>query len=694
MDSESSRVMSSRPNAIMKLDPDVVNRIAAGEIIQRPANAIKEMLENSIDAKSTNINITVKEGGLKLIQIQDNGTGIQKADLHLVCERFATSKLRKFEDLQSINTYGFRGEALASISHIAHVSVKTKTADSPCAYQINYSDGLPKGEPKPCAGNQGTLILVEDLYYNVPIRRRAFQNCSTEYTRIVDVVIRYAIHNPSIGFTVKKHGETVSDVKTTSNSSTVENIKMLFGIDKNKELLDINNNDEMLQFKLNGYISSADFTSKRTIFILFINNRLVESTALKKAIDSIYSTYLPKHQFPFIYLSLEICPQNVDVNVHPTKEEVHFLNEGPIIESVQKVIEERLLSCNSSRTVLIQTVLPNTKKEEIKNIEASKTDKDVSNVKKPYAYNMVRTDSREQKLHAFYQNLRTDKLNNSADENSILPFITVTKASPSVSTAITRTVTNIPYKREILLGSVLNLRKEVETNCDQSLVQCFSDFSFVGCVDRQYALIQNETKLMMLNLTKLSEEFFYQVLLRDFGNYSSLDLSTPAPIKDLIELALKYENFNWKDSYGSQDNFAEFAVNMLKSKSPMLKDYFSFAIDEDGNLASIPYLIDNYYPALEGLPSLMMHLCCEVDWEHEKECFDSLCKQLALFYRFAEYIPIDFSESTEKVTNDDYDVANEPQKYAEPWKNTFLKDVKRVYMTIWQSVITTRVTGY
>jgi DNA mismatch repair protein MLH1 len=179
---------------------------------------------------ATSIQITAKSGGLKLLQIQDNGHGIRRDDFRIVCERFTTSKLTSYDDLASMSTFGFRGEALASISHVAHLSITSKRADAPCAYQARYSDGelLPAdgssgggggAEARACAGVDGTTIVVEDLFYNVATRRKALRNANEEFGRLADVVSQYALHNAGVGFTLKKHGEPSPAVQTQRNAT-------------------------------------------------------------------------------------------------------------------------------------------------------------------------------------------------------------------------------------------------------------------------------------------------------------------------------------------------------------------------------------------------------------------------------------------------------------------------------------------
>uniref|UniRef100_A0A8C5BJH5 DNA mismatch repair protein S5 domain-containing protein n=1 Tax=Gadus morhua TaxID=8049 RepID=A0A8C5BJH5_GADMO len=653
---------------IRRLDETVVNRIAAGEVIQRPANAIKEMLENCLDAKSTNVQVTVKEGGLKLIQIQDNGTGIRKEDMDIVCERFTTSKLQSFEDLSAISTYGFRGEALASISHVAHVTITTKTKDAKCAYRANYSDGKPKGPPKPCAGNQGTQILVEDLFYNVSTRRKALKSPGEEYARIVEVVSRYAIHNSGKSLSVKKQGETVADVRTLPDASVVDNIRGVFGNAVSRELIEVGCEDTKFAFKLKGYISNANYSVKKCILVLFINHRLVESGALKKALETVYAAYLPKNTHPFLYLSLEIAPHNIDVNVHPTKHEVHFLHEDSIIESVQKHVESKLLGSNSSRTYFTQTMLPGLSVSEVKPPSSSArgdaAGADPSD--RVYAHQMVRTDCRAQKLDAFLQPREktapgpsgaggaSGSSGGGGGGGAGAGAVAFLCANSHVCVCVPRkrprtsqeegeelTAAATPRRRVIKLNSIKELRTEISEDTHKGLQEMLQNHSFVGCVNPQWTLIQHHTKLYLLNSTKLSQELFRQILIYDFGNFGVLRLSSPAPLYDLAMLALESEESGWTEEDGPREGLAQYITDFLRNKHEMLEDYFSLEIDQDGNLTGLPLLLDHYSPVMEGLPMFILRLATEVNWDDEKECFGDFAKECSQFYAIRKQFILD-----------------------------------------------------
>nr|XP_057914248.1 DNA mismatch repair protein Mlh1 [Doryrhamphus excisus] len=681
---------------IRRLDETVVNRIAAGEVIQRPANAVKEMIENCLDAKSTNIQVTVKDGGLKLLQIQDNGTGIKKEDMEIVCERFTTSKLQIFEDLSSIATYGFRGEALASISHVAHVTITTKTADAKCAYRANYSDGKLKGPPKPCAGNQGTQVLVEDLFYNVSTRRKALKSQSDEYSRIVEVVSRYAIHNSGKSFSVKKQGETVADVRTLPNASVVDNIRGVFGNAVSRELIEVGCEDQKLAYKMKGYVSNANYSVKKCIMILFINHRLVESSALKKAVETVYAAYLPKNTHPFLYLSLEIAPQNIDVNVHPTKHEVHFLHEDSVIESVQKHIEGKLLGSNSSRTYFTQTLLPGL--SVCGGGEAKSSSATSESTERVYAHQMVRTDCRAQKLDAFLQ-LKEKRLpeaepagpssaaleanlgrSDSAEPDDVDMLEALDQVEAGVPKNEKESCTKVhdvqrkrprkeqeeqeeqemveeeedltaaatPKRRVIKLSSIKDLRGEISENTHKGLQEMLQNHSFVGCVNPQWTLIQHHTKLYLLDTTRLSQELFYQILIYDFGNFGVLRLSTPAPIYDLAMLALDLEESGWTEEDGPKEGLAQYIVDFLKKKAEMLEDYFSLEIDQEGNLSGLPLLLDKYTPIMEGLPMFILRLATEVNWDDEKECFRDFSKECSMFYSIRKRYILEAEPGEEK----------------------------------------------
>ena len=307
------------------------------------------MLENSLDAGATSINVLAKGGGLKLLQIQDNGHGVLRDDFPKLCERFATSKLREYEDLQSIDTFGFRGEALASISHVAHISVTSMTAGAPCAYRACFADGHlapakpgEAPEPKPCAGTRGTLIVVEEMFHNVPARRAAMKGAGEEYAKLLAIVQSYAIDNPGVAISCRKGVDGGADLASLRTHAPADIVRVVHGAAVARSLLHLDAEDASLGLRLRGLASGPSYSSKRVHFLLFINKRLVECAPLRRAVEDVYATVLPKGAHPFVYLSLRLPPASLDVNVHPTKREVRFLEQEAIVAAVQAAVRAQL----------------------------------------------------------------------------------------------------------------------------------------------------------------------------------------------------------------------------------------------------------------------------------------------------------------------------------------------------------------
>ncbi|KND93129.1 DNA mismatch repair protein MLH1 [Tolypocladium ophioglossoides CBS 100239] len=628
---------------IRALDPDVVNKIAAGEIIVAPVHALKELIENAVDAGSTALEILVKDGGLKLLQITDNGCGIQKDDLAILCERHTTSKITTFEDLTSIGTYGFRGEALASISHIAHLTVTTKTKDSALAWRAHYSDGklsAPKPgqpeEPKGVAGRPGTQITVEDLFFNVATRRRAFRSYSDEFNKIIDMVGRYAIHCAGVGFTCKKAGESSNSLSVQAQATATDRIRQIYGGNVANELIHFSTTADRWGFKANGLVTNANYHIKKTTLLLFINHRSVESSNIKKAIEQIYVNFLPKGGHPFVYLSLEIDPARVDVNVHPTKREVHFLNEDEIIQAVCTQIEEELATVDTSRTFKTQTLLPGAKpvEESLSNDAKAMPPKFmVTGKRRRNSNDLVRTDTSVRKITSKFS------LADAGEGSKAGTLDDEPLAAPE----------NIEYEsndREPVtcrLKSVKELRGEVREDMHQDLTEIFASHSFVGVVDekRRLAAIQGGVKLYLIDYGHACFEYFYQLGLTNFGNFGVIRLSPPLRLRELLTMAAETE----KTGLGASDEDFEVGaiVNRVEAqlieRREMLQEYFSLEISPSGELISIPLLIKGYTPSMAKLPPFLLRLGPNVKWTEEKGCFETFLRELATFY-VPEQLPI------------------------------------------------------
>ena len=307
---------------IIKLLPDsVANQIAAGEVIQRPASAVKELMENALDAGATQIDLVVKDAGKSLIMVVDNGCGMSETDARLCFERHATSKISKAEDLFSIRTMGFRGEALASIAAIAQVELKTRRKEDEVGTKI-VNEGSVIKEQTLIPMSVGTTFTIKNLFFNVPARRNFLKSTAAEMRHIVEEFIRVTLMNPQVAFSLNSDGKEIYHLYA---GNLKQRIMSLFGNNYEEKLLPVNQETERV--RINGYIVKAEFARKtRGEQYFFVNNRFIKHPYLHHAIENAYLEMIAKDSFPGYFLNIEVDPADIDINIHPTKTEVNFLD--------------------------------------------------------------------------------------------------------------------------------------------------------------------------------------------------------------------------------------------------------------------------------------------------------------------------------------------------------------------------------
>ncbi|RWS31666.1 DNA mismatch repair protein Mlh1-like protein [Leptotrombidium deliense] len=590
---------ASNSKRVHKLREEVVRQISAGEVITRPVNCVKELIENSLDAKSTSIQITVKNGGLDLIKVKDDGVGISKNDLQIVCERYTTSKLETFDDLSSICSYGFRGEALYSMSSVGILSITTRTNEDDTGSTVQYMNGVPLSSIKPIAANRGTIISIEQLFHTNPLRRNNCEKANVEYGLIADLVTKYAIHcSNSVSFSLRKD-EKHCDINTSLGSQTMSNISSLYGNDIGKHLIavccDIN---EPCSVTMTGVISKPSFAVKKFEFILFINDRLVECKDLKKTIQNVYSFFLSQGFHPFVYLSIKIASNLVDVNVHPSKNEVKYLHEDEINSLIANTIEEKLKSSSNSSSVGTS----------LNNFTSVRTPPSVKSVSRELPKEDTGSVRKTAKI------LRTDSKNRTIDE--ILSQKSIFDESGE----------NKGWK-EIELVSVSRLRKKVEISMDPELRKLLNDSEFIGCCNKRVFLIQHGEKLLSVDCYKLSEQLFYQLYLKFFGNFGSIRFDTKICIEELSNIYFQKYSGNAEKSLSSKN-----VKRLLTEKRDMLSDYFAIEVDAEGRLFGLPIILDGHLPDFNMLPDFIYRLANHVNWDEEQLCFHTLGLALASFY--------------------------------------------------------------
>lgn len=502
------------------------------------------------------------------------------------------------------------------------------------------------------------------MFYNVPSRRRAFRSASEEYAKILDMVARYAVHCSGVSFSCKKHGSSTTDISVPTAAGTLDRIRQIHKATVANELVPLKAENDRWGFKCDGWTSNVNYSAKRTTMLLFINHRSVESSVIKKAVEQTYATFLPKGGKPFIYLSLDIEPARVDVNVHPTKREVHFLNEDEIIAIICDEIRISLSKVDTSRSFMTQSLLSNQPKVPIatpmKQITpGAVTPGDPSDrngtrptpitvTKKRNDNHLVRTDASARKITSMLQSHPSvDGVVNDGEEMEY----EYTEKEPT----------------SCRLTSIKELRAEVRDAMHNELTDIVSTHTFVGIVDEQKRIlaIQGGVKLFLVDYGMLCNEYFYQVGLTDFSNFGAIRFNPPLPLIDLLKVAAEQEKRNAGDEADeiNWDDVADSVEKQLVGRRALLAEYFSLEISEEGELCSIPLLVKGYMPSMAKLPGFLLRLGPYVDWDSEKECFRSFLRELASFY-VPESLPLppsmpqdDGGKGKAKVVEEDSEIS-------------------------------------
>ena len=706
--------VSPSPRArIAALPESVVHRIAAGEVVQRPASALKELLDNSVDAGARSVRVVTKGGGLSLLQVSDDGCGVAEGDMELLCVRHATSKMRREEDLQDMATLGFRGEALASMSYVAHLSCVTRRrpdagggeggeGGAGHATHAKYRDGR-MIESTAAAGTYGTSITIEDLFYATPLRKKALRSASEEYRRIVDTVSRYAVHHRGVAFSCRRleDGMKPPDVHVGAADSVRTRIDLVYGKAVGGELIEVALDSRVEEpvagptpspsptpspgpappppplsgdeFTLTGYITSANYHASRTTMVLFINDRLVEMTPLRRAVESVYASLLPKSSKPFLYFAIETHRGNVDVNMHPTKHEVGLLNAEKIIQEVQARVERVLLESNDGRTYVFsqtQSVRPRPgpsqqreqankliPREESERLRQKAAGRDPGARPGPaYAPNrLVRTDASMVPLEAFAlgsQQIRPSqqpRRPGAGQQEDAAPAAAARGAAGAGGAAAGAG------------GAASGLLDALEATASADLQLFFKNHVYVGMMTPSQALVQFRTGLYAIDMAALSRELGYQLMLRmcaarergggarpagdgDGGAPAAIRLGGKLPVGETLRRALRA--LREDGEYEGDDEGIELLVRGLRGVLGRHRDWLErtlgLAFEAGGDGETEAYLLSlpacfgpQYLPDHGRLPDFLLAVARDVDWDGEEGGrVDAVCRAVADLFTF------------------------------------------------------------
>jgi len=569
------------------LDENTSNKIAAGEVVERPSSVVKELIENSIDANARNITIEIEEGGEKLIKIIDDGDGIHPEDIKKAFLPHATSKIKNSSDIFSINTLGFRGEALPSIAAVSKVSLKSKIQEEDFGREIIIEGGeiLSFNE---CGINKGTSIEVKDLFFNVPARKKFLKTSSREASLISDIVSRIALANPSISFKLFNNGKKI--LNTYGNSNLLDVTRTIYGKNIGENIIYFEHSEDTLT--LYGYIGKEVIArGSRNNQSIFVNGRYIKNRTLVVAVENAFKSFSTVNKFPFFILFIEVYPENIDVNIHPSKAEIKFKDERLIFKKVFDTVHEALRNEIFKEFEVKKDENTNFKKDEFKEISFDIKDdyekKERTKVTLPVDLNYERTYSKDYEniYEKEYSNsssskyLEETKTNNNVNYNNI-----DSKESNTLNENFT--LRENFYKDNVLDEKTSKIPKEYLSNTkDNERIPKFPPLRIIGQFNKTYILGEYDEVLYIIDQHAAHEKILFEKYFKNIEEGSII--IQPLLVPEIIDLTL--DDFSYYEENKEIFKNAGFTLEEFGGNSLALKEvpYFLGKLDAKGLFLSI-----------------------------------------------------------------------------------------------------------
>ncbi|MEI3163773.1 MAG: DNA mismatch repair endonuclease MutL [Lachnospirales bacterium] len=575
-------------NNIRLLDNNLINKIAAGEVVERPASVVKELMENSIDAGATAITVEIKEGGISLIKITDNGKGIPKEELKTAFLRHATSKLRTLDDLEDIMTLGFRGEALSSIASVAQVEMITKTKDSQVGHKIVINGGVVEKEEE-SAGNNGTVFTMKNLFYNTPARRKFLKKPATEGGYVSEVVNRIALGHPEIAIKYINNGNTIMQ---TNGSGDVKSVVLyIYGRQMASQMIETSYSKD--GFTVEGLIAKPELSrGNRNYENFFINGRYIKSNIVQNAVEEAYKGKLMVGKFPVFALNLKVPANTVDVNVHPTKLEVRFSDDNLIYDIMYNAVLKAL-----KKTELIPEVTwDKPKKVKSENVQGTLEDIAINNTVEKKAENVetkavVENDFKYDDKPIFSNQSVAEKA--PEPKNPVLNAINKVYQEPyyNEEKPIEKPAETENISKKLEEKPILNEQKEEKRK------PFFNNYRIVGQLFATYWIVEQNNCMYLIDQHAAHERALYEDFTEKFKNsqISSQQLLQPIAVNlSESEKVIVEENMELLESFGFE--IEEFGARTYAIRavpyvfnSPSNVSFFMDIVDTlaDKNLKSI-----------------------------------------------------------------------------------------------------------